>query len=381
MTRPQVIVTGGAGFVGSNLVRLLLSETKYDVIVIDKLTYAGNLDSLADVLNNDRLTFHEADICDASTVQKIFAENQTTDQETGGICGVLHLAAESHVDRSIEGPAPFIQTNLVGTFTMLEAARQYVETKPQQGFRLVHVSTDEVYGSLAADAPPFTEATAYNPRSPYSASKAGSDHLAQAWHETYGLPVIVTHGSNNYGPHQFTDKLIPVVITKAIGDEPIPVYGDGQNIRDWIYVEDHARAIVAALEHGQPGQTYNIGGNNEQRNIDLVRQICKMLDEKTPRDDGQSYQEQITFVADRPGHDFRYAIDNTKVKNELDFELRESFTTGLSKTIDWYLEKAVSIEKREASCELRAARKHLTPVNSSALQVSSCKTSHTPPAQ
>ena len=331
----SIIVTGGAGFIGSNLVRLLMNETNYHVVVIDKLTYAGNVTSLGDAMRSDRLTFHQVDICDASLVRKIFEEEQPT--------AVLHLAAESHVDRSIEGPAPFIQTNLVGTFTMLEAARQFVETASETAyakgppFRFVHVSTDEVYGSLAADDPPFTETNAYDPRSPYSASKAGSDHLARAWYATYGLPVIVTHGSNNYGPNQFADKLIPVVISKAIGDEPIPIYGDGQNIRDWIYVEDHARAIVAAFENGQPGQTYNIGGNNEQRNIDLVRQICTLLDEKTPREDGRSYQEQIKFVADRPGHDFRYAIDNTKIHSELDWQPTKDFQSGLSDTIDWYL--------------------------------------------
>jgi dTDP-glucose 4,6-dehydratase len=301
---------------------------------LDKLTYAGNRESLADLEENPAYQGIQADICDAGSVNAAFADFQPD--------WVMHLAAESHVDRSIDGPGEFIQTNIFGTFTLLQAARAYHAAMPEEakaGFRFLHISTDEVYGSLG-ETGLFEEATRYDPHSPYSASKAASDHLARAWADTYGLPVIVTNCSNNYGPYQFPEKLIPVVILKALRGEPIPVYGKGENIRDWLYVEDHAEALLAAVSSGKPGETYNIGGNNERRNIDLVTLLCTLLDELRPRADGRSYQEQITFVADRPGHDLRYAIDASKIARELGWTPKQDHESGFRKTVAWYLENA-----------------------------------------
>ncbi|MBP6864352.1 MAG: dTDP-glucose 4,6-dehydratase [Candidatus Didemnitutus sp.] len=328
----NILVTGGCGFIGSNLVRLLLTTTEHTVLNVDKLTYAGNRHSLDDVAAHPRYRFAQADICDAAAMAKLFAEFQPN--------AVMHLAAESHVDRSIDGPGAFIQTNVVGTFTLLQAARGHFDklTGPaRERFRFLHVSTDEVYGSLGP-AGLFTETTAYDPHSPYSASKAASDHLARAWADTYGLPVLVTNCSNNYGPYQFPEKLIPVVILKALRGDPIPVYGKGENIRDWLYVGDHAEALHAVLTRGRTGETYNIGGNNERRNLDLVRLLCSILDELRPCADGTRYESLITFVADRPGHDLRYAIDATKIKRELGWTPQQDHTSGFRKTVQWYLE-------------------------------------------
>ena len=327
---PTLLVTGGAGFIGSALVRLLVRTTDYRVVNVDKLTYAGNLDSLESVADDPRYTFEHVDICDAAEVARLF--------ETYRPAGVLHLAAESHVDRSIDGPAAFVQTNLVGTFTLLDAARAYWKELPDEerdAFRFVHVSTDEVYGTLGEDGL-FTEETPYDPSSPYSASKAGSDHLARAWHRTYGLPVVITNCSNNYGPFQFPEKLIPVVILKALAGEPIPVYGKGENVRDWLFVDDHARALMTVLERGAPGETYNVGGHNEWTNLDVVHAICDLVDEFHP--EGAPHADLITFVTDRPGHDFRYAIDASKIERELGWTPEETFETGLRKTVRWYLD-------------------------------------------
>jgi dTDP-glucose 4,6-dehydratase len=326
----KILVTGGAGFIGSNLVRLLIGRG-HCVLNLDKLTYAGNLDSLRDITAAPNYRFLQADICDAAAMQAAFAEFQPD--------AVMHLAAESHVDRSIDGPGAFIHTNISGTYTLLQAAREFwLHPKSKiQNPRFLHVSTDEVYGSLGATGK-FTETTAYNPHSPYSASKAASDHLARAWHDTYGLPVMVTNCSNNYGPRQFPEKLIPVVLLKALRGEPIPVYGKGENIRDWLYVEDHADALLTVLEHGRPGETYNIGGNNELRNLDLVRGLCLLLDEVRPRPDRKSYAEQITFVTDRPGHDLRYAIDASKIRDQLGWLPQHDHHAGFRKTVAWYLD-------------------------------------------
>jgi dTDP-glucose 4,6-dehydratase len=384
----KILITGGAGFIGSNLVHLLVSHG-HQVLNIDKLTYAGNPSSLRDLDKNPNYQFLQADICDASAMQAAFTEFHPD--------WVMHLAAESHVDRSIDGPGEFIQTNIVGTYTLLQAAREHwsfrisearvsarekgkelhsessAETPASglrnSGFRFLHVSTDEVYGSLG-ETGHFTESTPYDPHSPYSASKASSDHLARAWHDTYGLPVIVTNCSNNYGPYQFPEKLIPVVILKALRGEPIPVYGKGENIRDWLYVEDHAEALLAAVSKGKPGQTYNIGGNNEMRNIELVRLLCRILDEELEKrnfrvsEAGVSEIENgagayatdirsssssenpkirksenlITFVTDRPGHDLRYAIDAGKIKTELGWEPKQDHQSGFRKTVEWYLD-------------------------------------------
>jgi dTDP-glucose 4,6-dehydratase len=324
------LVTGGAGFIGSALIRQLIGETTHRVINVDSLTYAGNLESLGDARSHPRHVFHQVDICDGDALRGVLEQERPD--------AVLHLAAESHVDRSIDGPGAFIQTNLVGTFTLLQEALRYwrATAEAQRGaFRFVHVSTDEVYGALGDDGL-FTEETPYDPSSPYSASKAGSDHLARAWHRTYGLPVIVTNCSNNYGPFQFPEKLIPLMIHKAVTGQPLPVYGRGENVRDWLYVDDHARALRLALEHGKPGETYNVGGKNERRNIDVVREICALLDELRPDPAGQ-HDRLITYITDRPGHDFRYAIDATKLREELGWKPREDFKTGLRKTVEWYL--------------------------------------------
>jgi dTDP-glucose 4,6-dehydratase len=328
----KILVTGGAGFIGSNLVRLLVNTHGHEVLNVDALTYAGNRHSLADLEGNPRHHFAQADICDAPGVGKLFAEFQPD--------WVMHLAAESHVDRSIDGPGAFIQTNVVGTFTLLQAARAHYDKIPRpsrERFRFLHVSTDEVYGSLGPTGL-FTEETPYDPHSPYSASKASSDHLARAWADTYGLPVLVTNCSNNYGPYQFPEKLIPVVILKALRGDPIPVYGRGENIRDWLYVGDHAEALHTVIATGRIGQTYNIGGNNERQNIDLVCLLCALLDELRPRADGKPYADQITFVTDRPGHDLRYAIDATKIKTELGWTPKQDHTSGFRKTVQWYLD-------------------------------------------
>jgi dTDP-glucose 4,6-dehydratase len=326
------LVTGGAGFIGSALVRMLLSETDHAVVNVDKLTYAGNLESLPDAEDNPRYAFEQIDICDSAALRDCF------DRHAPNI--VVHLAAESHVDRSIDGPGTFIETNVVGTFTVLQESLRHWRTLEQperDAFRMLHVSTDEVYGSLGANGR-FHEETPYAPNSPYSASKAASDHLVRAWHHTYGLPVVTTNCSNNYGPYQFPEKLIPLTIQNALAEKPLPVYGRGENVRDWLFVEDHARALRAAVERGRPGETYNVGGDCERQNIDVVRGICALLDEIRPRDGGQPHAELITFVTDRPGHDARYAIDAGKIRRELGWCPSETFDTGLRKTVEWYLE-------------------------------------------
>ena len=388
----KILVTGGSGFIGSNLVRLLVEEKGESVINLDKLTYAGNSESLADLEGNSNYTFEQVDLCDAAALSAVFAKHQPD--------AVMHLAAESHVDRSIDGPGEFIQTNIIGTFNLLQASLAYWRSLPaggtssvssaaessdlntfipshasntgspshlpsQETFRFLHVSTDEVYGSLAADAPGFSETHAYDPHSPYSASKAASDHLARSWADTYGLPVLVTNCSNNYGPYQFPEKLIPVVILKCLRGEPIPVYGKGENIRDWLYVKDHAEALYTVVTKGRVGETYNIGGNNERQNIELVRTLCSLMDQLAPggmtsassavesdqssdlksqvsdlksQPSYKSYEELITFVTDRPGHDMRYAIDPTKIRDELGWEPKEDFEVGFRKTVKWYLD-------------------------------------------
>lgn len=328
----RILITGGAGFIGSAVIRHIIQNTDDIVCNVDKLTYAGNLDSLVDVENNDRYRFEKVDICDAKALEQVIATFQPE--------AVMHLAAESHVDRSIDGPAAFIQTNIVGTYQLLEACRQYWNTLPndlKNNFRFHHISTDEVYGDLEGTTDLFTEQTPYAPSSPYSASKASSDHLVRAWHRTYGLPIVITNCSNNYGPYHFPEKLIPLVILNALESKPLPVYGNGEQIRDWLFVEDHARALYVVLTTGKTGETYNIGGHNEKKNIEVVNSICELLDEIQPRLDFLSYKSLITFVKDRPGHDLRYAIDASKIKSELGWVPQESFETGLRKTVIWYL--------------------------------------------
>lgn len=329
----RILVTGGAGFIGSAVVRHIIQHTNDHVLNLDKLTYAGNTESLAPISANPRYRFEQADICDRTELDRILADFRPQ--------AVMHLAAESHVDRSIEGPAAFIETNIVGTYTLLQAVRAYwqaLEGADKQSFRFHHISTDEVYGDLEGPEDLFTETTPYAPSSPYSASKASSDHLVRAWRRTYGLPCMVTNCSNNYGPYHFPEKLIPHIILKAIHGEPLPVYGDGRQIRDWLFVEDHARALYKVLREGDVGETYNIGGHNEKQNIDVVKAICALLDELHPQSPVTPHEKLITFVKDRPGHDLRYAIDASKIERELGWVPEESFESGLRKTVVWYLE-------------------------------------------
>ncbi|MCP3736162.1 dTDP-glucose 4,6-dehydratase [Sphingomonas sp. RP10(2022)] len=328
----RIFVTGGAGFIGSALVRHLIRETGHEVLVYDALTYAGTLTALAPIANDPRYRFVRGDIRDGTAVATALKDFRPD--------VVTHLAAESHVDRSIDGPAAFIDTNVVGTLTVLSAVRDYWENlppDPRASFRFHHISTDEVFGSLGPTGL-FTEDTPYDPRSPYSASKAASDHLVSAWGHTYGLPVLVTNCSNNYGPYHFPEKMIPLIIVKALAGETLPVYGRGENVRDWLFVDDHVRALQAVFERGQPGRRYNIGGNAERHNIDVVETLCATLDRLRPRDDGRSYATQIGFVTDRPGHDLRYAIDATRIRDELGWTPRESFKSGLQTTVRWYLD-------------------------------------------
>ncbi len=327
-----VLVTGGAGFIGSAVVRQYIQDTDVTVVNVDKLTYCANLDSLGEARDHPRHRFEHVDICDRAALERVFREHRPE--------AVMHLAAESHVDRSIHGPAEFIHTNVTGTLTLLEVARDYwasLEGEARRRFRFHHVSTDEVYGDLGPADPPFTETTPYAPSSPYSASKAASDHLVRAWLRTYGLPVVVTNCSNNYGPYQFPEKLIPLAILNAQAGRPIPVYGRGENVRDWLYVEDHARALRLVLERGRVGETYNIGGRAERRNIDVVEAICALMDRLHPRPEGP-HRALIQFVADRPGHDRRYAIDCSKIERELGWRPQEDFDSGLEKTVRWYLD-------------------------------------------
>jgi dTDP-glucose 4,6-dehydratase len=334
----MILITGGAGFIGSAVVRHVIENTNDSVVNVDSLTYAGNVESVATISASDRYHFVQADICDAKAMGNVFAKYQPD--------AVMHLAAESHVDRSIDGPANFMQTNIIGTFTLLEAARSYwlkLSDDKKSAFRFHHISTDEVYGDLEGTDDLFTEETSYEPSSPYSASKASSDHLVRAWNRTYGLPVIVTNCSNNYGPYHFPEKLIPHIILNALSAKSLPIYGDGSQIRDWLYVEDHARALYKVVTEGEVGETYNIGGHNEKKNIEVVETLCALLDELVPASANsvtqhlKSYKELITFVTDRPGHDVRYAIDAGKIERELGWVPIESFETGIRKTVEWYL--------------------------------------------
>ena len=331
INKKNILITGGAGFIGSALVRNIIQKTEHSVINVDKLTYSGNLQSLESIEESKNYTFEQVDICDEKELHRIFKENQPDI--------VMHLAAESHVDRSIDGPSDFIQTNIVGTFNLLEQSKNYwqlLEGDKKENFRFLHVSTDEVYGDLAVTSNFFSEDSAYNPSSPYSASKASSDHLVSAWYRTYDLPVLITNCSNNYGPYHFPEKLIPLVILNALEGKPLPIYGKGNQIRDWLFVEDHARALVLVATTGEIAETYNIGGHNEKQNIDVVKTICSILDDVKPK--GVKYEEQITFVKDRPGHDMRYAIDASKIERELNWLPQETFESGIKKTIQWYLD-------------------------------------------
>lgn len=337
----NILVTGGAGFIGSAVIRHIVNHTKDVVLNVDKLTYAGNLESLAEISNSERYSFSQTDICDKEALEKLFAEFQPD--------VVMHLAAESHVDRSITGPSAFIETNIIGTYTLLEVARQYYDNLSEikkAAFRFHHISTDEVYGDLHGTTDLFTEDTPYAPSSPYSASKASSDHLVRAWYRTYGLPVLITNCSNNYGPYHFPEKLIPLMILNALQGKLLPVYGHGEQIRDWLFVEDHARALYTVVTKAKIGETYNIGGYNEQKNIDVVETICQLLEELAPnKPQGvRYYKDLITYVADRPGHDLRYAIDASKITKDLGWKPQETFATGLRKTVQWYLENQTWVE-------------------------------------
>lgn len=328
----RILITGGAGFIGSAVVRHIIKNTNDEVLNLDKLTYAGNLESLKEIDQSPRYQFQQVDICDASKLTLVFEQFQPD--------AIMHLAAESHVDRSIDGPNAFIQTNIVGTYILLEVARKYWQTLDENkkvNFRFHHISTDEVYGDLDGTTDLFTETTSYAPSSPYSASKASSDHLVRAWQRTYGLPTIVTNCSNNYGPYHFPEKLIPLVILNALDGKALPIYGTGNQIRDWLFVEDHARALYQVVTQGVIGETYNIGGHNEKQNIEVVKTICKILDQLRPQANAQPYESLITFVKDRPGHDLRYAIDATKIERELGWKPQETFETGIRKTVEWYL--------------------------------------------
>lgn len=330
----KLLITGGAGFIGSAVIRHIINGTNDEVVNVDKLTYAGNLESLNEVRQSNRYAFEQVDICDRGELERIFTEQQPD--------AVMHLAAESHVDRSIDGPAAFIETNIVGTYTLLEVARQYwntLEDTRKKAFRFHHISTDEVYGDLDGPDELFTEQTPYAPSSPYSASKASSDHLVRAWNRTYRLPTLITNCSNNYGPYHFPEKLIPLVILNALEGKPLPIYGNGQQVRDWLYVEDHARALYKVITEGEVGETYNIGGHNEKQNIEVVKTICSLLEDLFTRkpEHVARYQDLITFVTDRPGHDKRYAIDARKIRHELDWTPEETFETGIRKTVQWYL--------------------------------------------
>lgn len=329
MSKKTLLVTGGAGFIGSAVVRQLINASNYDVVNIDKLTYAGNLESLKEIDSNPRYKFEQVDICDKENITRIFKEYQPV--------GILHLAAESHVDRSIVGPGEFIQTNIIGTYNLLECAREYFNGLTDKSqFKFVHISTDEVFGSLG-DTGYFSETTSYDPRSPYSSSKASSDLLVRAWYHTYDLPIVITNCTNNYGPYHFPEKLIPLVINNALAGKALPIYGKGDNIRDWLYVEDHAKGIILAFEKGALGESYCIGGHNERTNLEVVQTICRILDELQPKANG-SYLDQITYVTDRAGHDFRYAMDPTKIQTELGWKPEENFDTGIKKTVQWYLD-------------------------------------------
>ena len=329
----NILVTGGAGFIGSAVIRHIIQNTDHQILNIDKLTYAGNLESLAEVSHRPNYSFSQIDICDAEALKKAFNSFKPN--------LVMHLAAESHVDRSIDGPAEFIATNIVGTYTLLEASRYYwqsLDDSKKAKFKFHHISTDEVYGDLEGTTDLFTESTPYAPSSPYSASKASSDHLVRAWHRTYGLPTVITNCSNNYGPYHFPEKLIPLVILNALDGKALPIYGKGDQIRDWLYVEDHARALYKVVTEGKIGETYNIGGHNEKQNIEVVKTICQILDELKPQANRQPYESLVTFVKDRPGHDMRYAIDASKIDNELNWTPQESFESGIRKTVQWYLD-------------------------------------------
>ncbi|MDB4178050.1 dTDP-glucose 4,6-dehydratase [Gammaproteobacteria bacterium] len=330
----KILITGGAGFIGSAVIRYLINETPHSVINLDKLTYAGNLKSLASIQDNPRYLFEHDDICNQTALYKIFNEYQPDI--------VMHLAAESHVDRSIDGPGDFINTNIIGTYTLLEASKNYwngLETINKSNFRFHHVSTDEVYGDLGPKDNPFTENTPYAPSSPYSASKASSDHLVRAWHRTFGLPIVITNCSNNYGPYQFPEKLIPLIISNALNGKDLPIYGDGKQIRDWLYVDDHARALLHVAVNGNNGETYNIGGHNELKNIEVVNTICNILDELVPPtfNNIKSYKDLVTYIRDRPGHDSRYAINANKIKSDLQWVPSETFESGIRKTVEWYI--------------------------------------------
>ena len=350
-TMNRILITGGAGFIGSAVVRHIINSTRDTVCVVDKLTYAGNMENLSTVSDSPRFLFEKADICDKPEMDRIFSNFRPTH--------IMHLAAESHVDRSIDGPGEFIKTNIIGTYTLLEAARSYwskLSDKDKETFRFHHISTDEVYGDLEGPEDYFRETTPYAPSSPYSASKASSDHLVRAWKRTFGLPTLVTNCSNNYGPYHFPEKLIPLIILHALDGKELPVYGQGLQVRDWLYVEDHAKALYLVATKGVPGETYNIGGHNEKQNIEVVKTICTLLDELAPRSDGKKYEDKIVFVKDRPGHDLRYAIDPAKITRELNWLPQETFESGIRKTVLWYLEHKDSWCARVLSGEYKMQR-------------------------